>query len=420
LIPLNQGWPSWPIHTAETAEALAAVLTSRRWSVSGAWTGRTTREQEFAGRWAEFNGVPYCVPTANGSSSLLISLEALDVGAGDEVIVPAMTWVAPATAVLNVNARPVIVDVDPRTLCLDVSAVKAAITPRTKAIIAVHLYGSMVDMDPLMALAKAHGVAVIEDCAQSHGSRYGGRSAGSIGDTGIFSMHQGKVLTSGEGGATITSSQKLFRRLEQLRSDGRRYVDHTPKLGAAHIEEVGEIQGSNFCLSEFQAAVLLDGLTRLPAQNLHRAGNAKLLDQKLTALGGLTPQGRPAAVEQQTYYHYLVRCDPAAFAGRSSAAIARALQAELGFVVAPPYPALPRHRLYCPQTKRRFKLDDAHWAALDPSRFATPVATRAHAECVVFHHSVLLAEASAMDTIVEAFEKLKRSPEQIPTDLRPQ
>ena len=414
------GWPAWPIHTADTAAALAAVLSSQRWSVSGAWTGRTTREQEFAVRWAQFNGVPHCVPTANGSSSLLISLEALDIGAGDEVIIPAMTWVAPATAVLNVNARPIIVDVDPRTLCLDLEAVKAAITPRTKAIIAVHLYGSMVDMDPLLALARTHGLKVIEDCAQSHGSRYAGRSAGAMGDIGIFSMHQGKVLTSGEGGAAITSDPKLHRRLEQLRSDGRRYVDHVPRVGDAQLEEVGEIQGSNFCLSEFQAAILLDGVTRLEAQNLHRALNARCLDQKLTALGGLTPQARPAAVQQQTYYHYLVRCDPAAFAGRSSAAISRALQAELGFAVYPPYPALPRHRLYCPRTKRRFHLDEEHWAALDPRRFVTPVATRAHSECIVFHHSVLLAEKSAMDVIVEAFAKIQRSPDQIPIEERPQ
>ncbi len=408
------GWPAWPIHTPDTTAALAAVLSSGRWSVSGAWTGRTTREQEFAVRWAQFNGVPHCVPTANGSSSLLISLEALEVGAGDEVIVPALTWVAPATAVLNVNARPVIVDVDPKTLCLDLEAVKAAITPRTRAIIAVHLYGSMVDMEPLLGLARAHHLAVIEDCAQSHGSRYAGRAAGTMGEIGIFSMHQGKVLTSGEGGAAITSDPRLYRRLEQLRSDGRRYVDRVPKVGEAQLEEVGEIQGSNFCLSEFQAAVLLDGVSRLEAQNIHRAANAKLLDAKLTALGGLTPQGRPSAVQQQTYYHYLVRCDPGAFAGRNSAAIARALTAELGFTVSPPYPALPRHRLYCPQTKRRFKLDDAHWAALDPSRFSTPVASRAHAECVIFHHSVLLAEAAAMDAIAEAFAKLQRSPDQIP------
>lgn len=126
-----EDWPVWPIYTSDTVAALEAVLASGRWSISGAWTGRITREQEFAERWAAWNGVRHCVPTANGTSGLVIALEALDVGAGDEVIVPALTWVAPATAAMEVNARPVIVDVDPRTLCLDVSAVEAASRART-------------------------------------------------------------------------------------------------------------------------------------------------------------------------------------------------------------------------------------------------------------------------------------------------
>lgn len=407
-------WPSWPIYTVETVHALEGVLASKRWSISGAWTGRITREQEFAERWAAWNGARHCVPTANGTSSLVIALEALDVGAGDEVIVPALTWVAPATAVMEVNARPIIVDVDPETSCLDVDAVAAAITERTRAIVAVHLYGSMVDMTPLVALARRHGLAIVEDCAQSHGSRYAGKFAGTLGDIGIFSMHQGKVLTSGEGGAAITDDARLARRMEQLRSDGRRYLERTPRYGETQLEEVGEVQGSNRALSELAAAVLLDGLGRLEAQNRHREENARYLDAQLAALSGLRPQARPAAVEAQTHYHYMVRCEPSAFDGRSSAVLARALQAELGLWVHPPYPPLPQHPLYAPRTKRRYRISDEHWAALDPARFHVPVAARAHAEHVVFHHSALLAGRREMDLVAEAFDKVQRNAGRIP------
>jgi dTDP-4-amino-4,6-dideoxygalactose transaminase len=404
-----ESWPNWPVHTPDTQKALADVLGSQRWSIAGVYAGRPTREQEFSKRWAEYNGAKYCVPTTNGSSALLIALEALDVGVGDEVIVPALTWVAPATAVVNVNATPVIVDVDPHTFCLDTKAVSAAITPRTRAIIGVHLYGSMVDMDELLALSTKHGIPVIEDCAQSHGSSWLGRKAGSMGAIGVFSMHQGKPLTSGEGGATITSDPALFRRLQQLRSDGRCWLDGKPRLGHMELSEVGEVLGANYCLSEFQAALLLDALTRLDQQNRHRQENAQYLDEKLRALGGLVPMTRPPQVDRQTYYHYMIRFVLEEFGGVPVSLLGEALEAELGFWLHPPYAPLGHHPLYHPRTKRRYQLSDAHFAELDPQRFETPVAVRAHAECLVFHHSVLLGTRADMDAIVEAFAKVKLS-----------
>jgi dTDP-4-amino-4,6-dideoxygalactose transaminase len=299
---------------------------------------------------------------------------------------------------------------------VDVERVRAAIGPRTRAIIAVHLYGSMVDMGALLALARAHDLAVIEDCAQSHGSVMSGKRAGSMGHVGVFSMHQGKVLTSGEGGAAITSDARLARRMEQLRCDGRRYLDRAPRPGETELREVGEVQGSNYCLSEFQAALLLDGLTRLDEQNERRAANARVLDEMLRALG-VVPQARPSSVDEQTVYHYAARCPPHLFAGRSSREIGRALEAELGLWVHPPYPALPKHPLYAPRTKRRYRTSDEHWAALDPARFDVPVAARAHEETVVFHHGALLGDASSdMRAIATAFEKVMRERDQIPME----
>src|SRR4051812_23951181 len=145
----NETWPKWPVHTPETTKALQGVLDSQRWSIAGVYSGAPAQERVFTKKWAAFNGAKHAVACTNGSAALLIALESLDIGPGDEVIVPGLCWVAPATAVLNVNATPIIVDVDPNTFCLDVKKVKEAITPRTKAIIGVHLYGSMIHLDDM-------------------------------------------------------------------------------------------------------------------------------------------------------------------------------------------------------------------------------------------------------------------------------
>ncbi len=401
-------WPAWPVHTAETQKALTSVLTSQRWSIAGVYVGAPTREQTFSKAWAEYNGAKHAVCTTNGSSALLIALEALDVGAGDEVIVPALTWIAPATAALNVNATPVLVDVDPKTFCLDTAKVKAAITPRTRAIIAVHLYGSMVNMEELLAIGKANNIPVIEDCAQSHGSRWAGKNAGSQGAIGVFSFHQGKPFASGEGGAAITSDPRLYRRLQQLRADSRTWVTETPKYGHMELHETGEVQGSNHCLSEFQSAILLDALPRLDAQITLRQDNARYLDEQLSKVGGIVPITRPAQVDRQSYYHFMLRLELDAFGGKKNTTVGDAVEAELGFWLHAPYPPLKHHPLYVPQTKRRFHLNDAQFASINPARFETPVAVRAHNENLVFHHSVLLGTHKDMDTIVEAFAKVKK------------
>ena len=413
---MNQ-WPRWPIYGDGIASRFEDVLRSHRWSPCGFWTGRSTLVKTAAEKFAAYNGVAHCVFTASGSSSLVIALEALDAGAGDEVIVPGLTWVAPATAVANVNAVPVLVDVDPDTCCLDINAVKAAITPRTRAIIAVHLYCSMVDMDALRAVAQAHDIRVIEDCAQSHGSRWGDQNAGTIGDIGVFSFTHGKPLTSGEGGAAITASSALHERLMQLHLDGRRYgtsAPHPGQLGHMELEEVGSLLGTNYAMTDFQAALLIDGLSRLDDQNLQRAKNAQQLDQVLEGFDGLRPISRPAGVTAQTYYHYFMHYDPAAFAGRSAAAFSAALSAELGFWCHPSYPPLNKHRLYSPLRKRRYAISPQHVAALDPSRFSLPNAERIHARSIVFHHSMFLGGAEGMGYIEEALNKLRKYADQIP------
>jgi L-glutamine:2-deoxy-scyllo-inosose/3-amino-2,3-dideoxy-scyllo-inosose aminotransferase len=409
--PIRRGeeWPKWPVHTPETTNALQGVLDSQRWSIAGTYAGAPARERVFSEKWAAYNGVKHAVGVTNGSAALLIALESLDIGPGDEVIVPGLCWVAPTTAALNVNATPIIVDVDPSTFCLDTKKVREAITPRTKAIIAVHLYGSMVHMDELLSIANANNIHVIEDCAQSHGSKWNGKHAGSQGMVGCFSFHQGKPFASGEGGSVITNDTRLYRRLQQLRADSRTWVDHTPKMGHMELHEAGELQGSNHCLSEFQSAILIEALGRLDDQIKTRQENARYLDEQLLKVGGIVPVTRPAQVDRQSYYHYMLRLELGAWANKANTQVAEAVEAELGFWIHPPYPAMKDHKLYVPQTKRRFRYNDQRLAELNPARFEMPVAQRAYKENLVFHHSVLLGSRKHMDSIVEAFAKVKKA-----------
>ncbi len=397
-------WPAWPHYDEATIAAVTAAIESGRWTVSGGWTGSVTLERRFARRFADFVGVPHCVSTDHGSSSLALALEALGVGAGDEVIVPVLTWVATATAVLNVNAVPVFVDVDPETGCLAPGALAAAITERTRAIIVVHLHCRMADMDAIAPIAGAHGVPVVEDCAQAHGALWSGSMAGSLGAVGAFSMQQGKVLTAGEGGAVVTGDPSLYDRLQQLRADGRRYAEREPAPGHPYLVEAGDVMGANHCLSELQAALLLDQLDRLEPQLEARARNADVLDAELGRIDGLRPLARAAQLERPSVFRYAVRRTPESFAGAPTDRICAALEAELGVRVSRADRPLHQNALYCPQTKERYRwLGDR---VRVPAGARYPAAEALYAGLILLPHHVLLAADEALGLVVDALAKL--------------
>lgn len=410
----SEDWPLWPRSFESTEAAVTGALRSGRWSISGARRGPDANlERQFAERFAAFHGAKHGVSTANGTASLTIALQALEIRPGDEVIVPGLVWVAPPVAVLAVNAVPILVDVDPQTLCLDPAAVSRAITPRTRAIIVVHLYCSMADLDALQAIANRHGIPLIEDCAQTHGSVWNGRRAGTLGTVGVFSLHEGKPLACGEGGIAITNDDELASRMERLRANGRSYRS-VPKTNAFDLEEMGGVLGTNYAMSELQAAVALDGLSRLDAENDWRAGNAARLDRSLARLPGLKPISRPAPVTRQTYYHYALHLDRSAWANRSISSICRALQAELNFWIHPPYVPLNRNLLYQPQSQPYRWWDAQYLSRIDPRQFHLPAAQHIHQNSLAFHHSILLAEEAGMARIEEAFAKVLASAGDIP------
>ena len=238
----------------------------------------------FEDRFAAYCNVDHCRAVNSGTSALHLALLAADVGPGDEVITVSMTFVATTAAILYCGAKPVFVDVDPVSWTMNPALIEAAITPRTKAILPVHLHGLMADMDPIMEIARRHGLVVIEDAAQAHGAEYKGRRAGSIGDLGCFSFYPGKNLGAfGEGGAVVTNNPDLARRISLLRDWGQESKYN-------HV-----VAGYNFRMDGIQGAVLNVKMDHLESWTEGRRTVATQYDSLLEKL----PFERPRAADPQ-------------------------------------------------------------------------------------------------------------------------
>ncbi|MCG7408920.1 DegT/DnrJ/EryC1/StrS family aminotransferase [Paenibacillus sp. ACRRX] len=406
----TKSWPCWPMADEDTRQELLDVLDSGRWAISGAYMGRETKEQQFAAAFAQYNRIEHCLTLDHGTSALIAALEALEIGYGDEVIVPGLTWIAPAVAVLSVNAIPIMVDIEADTFCMSPEGVRLAITPRTKAILPIHMYGSMVDMDAIMQIAAEYNLYVIEDCAHSHGSVWRGQRAGTIGHIGAFSMQQGKVLTCGEGGAAITKDERLLAKMEASAWNARtKLPDAELRLGAMQLSETGGRFGTNRCLSEFQAAILLAQLRKLDDHHDVRASNVRYLNEHLREIPGVLTMRTQPQVDRQSYYGFVVRIQPDVFGSTASQTIL-SLQQMLGlgaYYLHEPYIPLHRNPLYTPHS-RRHKLEESYTQALRTERFTLPQCDAAYDCGIVFHHSVLLGDLEDMQHIVEAFRMLFR------------
>lgn len=382
-------YPSWPHATDRERELLLEVLDSRRW-----WATQGMKVREFERRWAEFNGVPGSIAVTNGSHTLEIALQAAGVGDGDEVLVPNWTFVATAAAVLMVNARPVLVDVDPNTGCIDPLKARAALTPSTRAIIPVHIAGSIADMDAINDLAKEHGLVVIEDCAHAHGSTWKGVAAGALGDAGSFSFQSSKLMTGGEGGAIISKSEQFLARARSISDCGRRpgewfYSHYT--------------LGGNYRMTEWQGAVLLAQLERFESQQSIRSSNANFLNQRLAQIPGVHPQGRDSRCTSQGNYCYVVRIDEGEF-GISRDRTREALLAE-GMTLTMAYPALSTLDLFVdpdgfsPRFKNRVGMQDFANADLAVSRELAD-------STLWFNTATLMGTQDDAADVVRAMEKI--------------
>ncbi len=389
-------WPSWPVRGERERGLLLEVL-------EGQWSYDGPKDLECGRKFAEFCGAKYGWLVANGTVAIQLALEALDVGHGDEVIVPGLTWQATASACNDVNAAAVLVDIDADTYCIDPAAAEAAITNRTRAIIPVHLYGRMADMDAILALAQKHGLHVIEDCSHQHGSRWRDRGAGSLGAIGAFSMQESKVMTCGEGGAVVTSDDLLRERLYALRNCGRLLAE-----GAAYVHS------GNYRLTEWQAAILLAQLERLDEQTDYRAAMGKRLDEKLGEISGVRPLQSQPQVTRQAYYAYSFRLDPQAFGGAGVPAIREALSAELGTGIGGTYEPLNKSPLYQPLSKQRHRLGPEYEARINPASYDLPRCDQACAESVCLPQPMLLAPQQDIDAVIEAVAKVQAHADELP------
>ncbi len=388
-------FPTWPIFGESEQANLAAALDSGIWSDPDGGPFVAAFEQGFA----ELSGTRRSVAVTNGSTALTLAMRALGIGAGDEVIVPAYTFIATATAVLEANALPVFADVDPGTYCIDPGAVEQLITPRTKAIIPVHLGGHPADMDLLQAIATRHGLAIIEDAAHAHGATWNNRPAGSIGTFGCFSMQASKNLTGGEGGIVTTQDDDLAERIRSLRNCGR-------VLDGAWFEH--HLMGGNHRLSEFQAAVLLAQLERYPAQLARRDTNGRFLDAGLAEIDGIIPQALDSRTTMHARHLYSFRVDAAAFDGLTRDEFVTVLQAEgipssSGYVI-----PLDRQPVFANQA---FDVQATGWeSGRESTHYGDrhlPMTQLICDEVVWIPQNVLLGEERDMDDIVAAVEKIR-------------
>src|SRR6266481_9718798 len=273
----------WPVYTEGEKCALEDVLVNRNW---GGQPFPGKHGDAFAKKFAAFHTAQYgqCVNT--GTVAIQAALKAVGVQPGDEVLVPAYTWEGTVGPVLLVNAVPVFVDVDPETYCIDAKLIEQLITPKTRAILPVHLGMRFADLDAIMTVAEKHKLKVVEDCAHVHGGMWRGKGAGSIGDVGAFSFQSSKLMTCGEGGAVITNNLEYHERVQSYINAGRASV--TDKFKHRLI-------GFNYRLGEFQAAVLGAQLERLPEQAQVRQANIEYFEacaKTTRGLGFLKPEPR--------------------------------------------------------------------------------------------------------------------------------
>lgn len=394
----NKPYPAWPHYDQNEEQALLEVLHSRIW-----WRTPGKETLEFEQAFAAYHQAKHGIACTNGTAALEILMAALEIGPGDEVIVPDHTFVATASAVLFAGAMPVMVDIEPETYCIDPKNIESAITSRTKALIAVHLGGHPADMAALKKLAKKHNLFLIEDSAHAHGSEWHGQKVGAIGTAGTFSFQSSKLMTAGEGGMIITNDDALEIKIRSVhdcgRMPGKWFYDHF-------------IYGSNYRLSEWQGAVLNQQLARFDAQAALRSKNADFLNKALLDIDGITPQAKKDYCTRNGHYCYIFHYDPEAFSGLSTKRFIEALEAE-GIPTQASYP--PVHLLDVFQNnefRKRLAPDQAR-QSFDFLKREYPVSQDAYHNTVWLVHRTLLGQEEDTQDILLAIKKIQENAKEL-------
>jgi dTDP-4-amino-4,6-dideoxygalactose transaminase len=387
----TESYPEWPVHDQRDVDAVSAVVQSGQW---GGYPYPGPQTAELCRRFAEMQGGGYAVAVANGTITMEVALRAAGIGWGDEVIVPAYTFQATAAAPMAAGAIPVIVDIDPETYCIDPNAIEAAITPRTKAIIPVHLAAQMADMDAIMEIAERHHLIVIEDCAHAHGAKWRGRGAGTIGHFGSFSLQSSKTLTAGEGGILLCRTQEHALLATSIVDCGRPH------------DEAGKLytMGSNYRMSEIHAALANVGIERFPEQARQREEMAAYMDEALSEVQGVRVLKRDERHTTRSFYRYIFAIDPDVF-GANHDAVCAALDAE-GISCWSGYKAMHHYDLFQPQLSR-LAVPSAFPERFNFTEMILPEAERAcEEEAVWLDEAIFRSGQKGVDEVISALNKV--------------
>jgi len=388
-------WFEWPVFDSSDEKILKEVLQGRRWCriYKGSWT------EKFEKEWAGFHDAKYCIAVSNGTVSLELIMKTLGIKPGDEVIVPAITFIATVSAVSELQAIPVFADVEKDTCQIDASSIEEKITEKTKAIIGVHYGGYPFNIDKVKEICKKYNLYLIEDAAHAHGTEWKGKKVGSFGNFGSFSFQESKSLTSGEGGAVITNDEDLYQQARLIHNIGR-------VLGEP--DYLHYILSSNYRLSEFQSALLLSQLNRLPDQIIIKEKNGEFLKEELEKLG-LLPLKKDERITQRGYYFMVLRYQKEEFSGLERDKFLQALRAE-GIPVGKGY-GIPLYKNPCFKKEFLSKVYQKDILEILPNyeNLYLPNSEKICEEQITIPHYILLSSKEKLSLIVEAVKKIKEN-----------
>jgi dTDP-4-amino-4,6-dideoxygalactose transaminase len=387
--------PPWPEFDISEEKAVLNALRSRRWCrLSG------SEVEEFERAFAEYHSTKHAIAVSNGTVALELALLACDIRPGDEVLVPAVTFIASASAIAtSVGAVPIFVDIDPKTAAIDSAAMEAAITSRTRAVVAVHYGGYPIDFDRILPIVTRHDLYLIEDCAHALGTEWSGRKVGAIGDIGTFSFQESKSSTAGEGGIVVTDDDELAERARLYHNIGR--VMGQP--GYKHF-----VLASNFRLTELQGALLRVQLARYREKHARlKHEHGSFLATLLRDIGGVEPLKKDNRITQRGYYFFVIRYNPEAFGGVLRNRFVEALRTEgvpcdIGYGM-PLYkqPSFKEKEVsrWLPESARPWP-DYENLYLQASERFCTY-------EQITLPHQLLLLDESKLQKIADAISKIK-------------
>jgi dTDP-4-amino-4,6-dideoxygalactose transaminase len=393
-------WPKWPMWKPETDEKrLLEVMRSGVWS-------RQDVVDEFEKKWADTTGAKRCLMVVNGTNALVVTMIQSNIGAGDEVIIPAYTFIATAQAVLATGAMPIFVDTDPETFQIDPTKIEAKITSRTRAIMPVHLAGLPADMVRILEIAKKHNLIVIEDACQAHLAEINHQKVGTLGDAGCFSFQNSKNLPIGEGGAIVSNDEAFIDRCYSYHNFG---FPHGSVIGGSGAV----LSGNKLRPTEYQAAIGLAQLVRLEEQTVTRTGNAEYLKSKLRDIPGILPYKMCPHVTRAAYHLFPFRYKKEEFQGLSRAEFNAALEAEgvpswNGYAALKTMPFL-KHAFTSKAFVKAYSSESLNYDEYAGQNKCPENDRLCNEEAVWLTQSLLLTGKSEMDMIFNAIEKIHKN-----------